>query len=169
MREQRQPPREPQAAREGVILFRVGGFNFAIAAGAVKEIRGLEGLTIFNLGGIATHLEKLKYTLERSGTTYFVVDAARHFDLKASTPGRVLILRNSATAVLVDSTDRMMEISSLHALPRAFTNEEREWYRGLAVIDGEVVPVVHPAAFLNQEDEEVLRAGLERLRGAATA
>ena len=150
-------------------MFRVGGFNFAIAAGAVKEIRGLEGLTIFNLGGIAAHLEKLKYTLERGGTTYFVVDAARHFDLKASTPGRVLILRNSAAAVLVDSTDRMMEISSLHALPRAFTNDEREWYRGLAVIDGEVVPVVNPGAFLNQGEQEVLRAGLERLRGEATA
>jgi chemotaxis signal transduction protein len=152
-----------------VILFRVSGFNFAIAAGAVKEIRGLEGLTIFNLGDIGAHLKKLNYTLERSGTTYFVVDAARHFDLKASIPGRVLILRNSAAAVLVDSTDRMMEISALHALPRAFTHEEREWYRGLAVIDGEVVPVVNPGAFLNEEEQEVLRASLERLRGAATA
>jgi chemotaxis signal transduction protein len=152
-----------------VILFRVGGFNFAIAAGAVKEIRGLDGLNAFTLGGIAARVEKLKYTLERGGTTYFVVDAARHFDLKASTPGRVFILRNSTAAVLVDSTDRMMEISALHALPRAFTHEEREWYRGLAVIDGEVVPVVNPGAFLNEEEQEVLRAGLERLRGAATA
>jgi chemotaxis signal transduction protein len=169
VREQRQPPREPQAAREGVILFRVGGFNFAIAAGAVKEIRGLEGLNAFTLGGITARIEKLQYTLERGGTTYFVVDAARHFDLKTSTPGRVLILRNSTAAVLVDSTDRMMEISALHALPRAFTHEEREWYRGLAVVDGEVVPVVNPGAFLNEEEQEVLRAGLERLRGAATA
>jgi chemotaxis signal transduction protein len=169
MREQRQPPRERQAAREGVILFRVGGFNFAIAAGAVKEIRGLEGLSAFVLGGIVARLEKLKYTLERGGATYFVVDAARHFGVKASTPGRVLILSNSAAAVLVDSTDRMMEISALHALPRAFTREERNWYRGLAVIDGEVVPVVNPGAFLNEGEQEVLRAGLERLRGAATA
>lgn len=150
-------------------MFRVSGFNFAIAAGAVKEIRSLEGLNAFTLGGIPARVEKLKYTLERGGTTYFVVDAARHFDLKASMPERVLILRNSTAAVLVDSTDRMMEISALHALPRAFTHEEREWYRGLAVIDGEVVPVVNPGAFLNEEEQEVLRASLERLRGAATA
>jgi chemotaxis signal transduction protein len=152
-----------------VILFRVGGFNFAIAAGAVKEIRGLEGLNAFALGGTVAQLEKLKYTMERGGTTYFVIDAARHFELKTSTPGRVLILRNLAAAVLVDSTDRMMEISALHALPRAFTREERAWYRGLALIDGEVVPVVNPGAFLNEGEQEVLRAGLERLRGAATA
>jgi chemotaxis signal transduction protein len=169
VREQRQPPRERQAAREGVILFRVGMFNFAIAAGAVKEIRGMEGLNAFALDGIVANLEKLKYTLERGGTTYFVVDAARHFDVKWSTPGRVLILSNSAAAVLVDSTDRMMEISALHALPRAFTNEERGWYRGLTVIEGEVVPVVNPGAFLNQGEQDVLRAGLERLRRTASA
>ena len=169
MREQRQPPRERQGAREGVILFRVGAFNFAIAAGAVKEIRGMAGLSAFTLGGIAARIDKLRYTLERGGITYFVVDAARHFDVKGSTPGRVLILRNSAAAVLVDSTDRMMEISALHALPRAFTHEERIWYRGLAVVDGEVVPVVNPGAFLNQEEQDILRAGLERVRGAAMA
>jgi chemotaxis signal transduction protein len=169
VREQRQPPRERQGAREGVILFRVGSFNFAIAAGAVKEIRGMEGLSAFTLGGIAARIDKLRYTLERGGTTYFVVDAARHFDLKASTPGRVLILRNSAAAVLVDSTDRMTEISALHALPRAFTNEERTWYRGLAIVEGEVVPVVNPGAFLNQAEQDILRAGLERVRGEAMA
>jgi hypothetical protein len=81
----------------------------------------------------------------------------------------VLILRDSTTAVLVDSTDRMMEISALHALPRAFTHEERLWYRGLAVVNDEVVPVVNPNSFLTQGEQEVLRAGLERLRRVARA
>ncbi len=153
---------------EGVILFSVGGFKFAIAAGAVKEIRGTEGLREFTLGGISVRVQKLRHTLERGGTTYFVVDAARHFHLQQSAPARVLILRNSTTAVLVDATDRMMDIFALHALPRAFTGEECLWYRGLAVVNGEVVPVVNPGAFLSKAEQELVRDGLERVRGLAS-
>ena len=157
----------PQA-HEDVIVFAVGGFKFAIAAGAVKEIRGMEGLHAFTLGGISAEIAKLTHTLERSGTTYFVVDAAMHFQLPPSQPSRVLILRNVPTGVLVDSTDRIMEISTLHALPRAFTHEERGWYRGLAVVNGAVMPVVNHNAFLNKAELEVLRDGLERVRGVVT-
>jgi chemotaxis signal transduction protein len=159
-------PRPAPKAQEGVILFTVAGFKFAIAAAAVKEIRGLDGLNAFALGGIAERLEKLRYTLERSGTTYFVVDGGRHFRLPASSPARILVLRNSSTAVLVDSTDRMTDISALHALPRAFRHQERAWYRGLAIVSDEVIPVVNADAFLTKEEQEVVRAGLERLRGA---
>ncbi len=165
MRDQRPRPRPGQ--HEGVILFNVGGFKFAIAAGAVKEIRGMEGLRDLTLGGIFARVEKLRFTLERDGMTYFVVDAGRHFGLPASAPARVLILRDSPAAVLVDSTDRMMDISMLHALPRAFTGEERVWYRGLAVVNGDVVPVVNPGAFLSKAEQEMMRQGLERLRGLA--
>lgn len=158
-------PQPPQAAREDVIVFAVGGFKLAIAAGVVKEIRGMEDLHAFTLGGISAQIAKLKYTLERNGTTYFVVDAAQHFQLPESHGSRVMVLRNVPTGVLVDSTDRIMEISSLHALPRAFTHEERGWYRGLAVVNGAVVPVVNHNAFLNRTELEILRAGLERVRG----
>jgi len=155
-------------AHEDVIVFAVGGFKFAIAAGAVKEIRGMEGLQAFTLGGISAQIAKLNYTLERAGATYFVIDAAKHFCLPPSQPSRVMILRNTTTAVLVDSTDRIMEISTLHALPRVFTHEERNWYRGLAVVNGEVVPVVNHNAFLNKAELDVLRIGLERVRGVVT-
>ncbi len=157
-----------QPAREDVIVFVVGGFRFAIAAGAVKEIRGMEGLHAFKLGGISTQIAKLAYTLERAGTTYFVIDAAKHFGLPPAQPSRVMILRNAPTAVLVDSTDRIMEISALHALPRVFTHEERSWYRGLAVVNNAVVPVVNHHAFLNKGELDVLRDGLERVRGVVT-
>lgn len=148
-----------------MIVFIVGGYRFAISAAAVKEIRSMDGLHPFTLGGISAQIAKLKYTLERGGATYFVVDAAQHFQLLPSQPSRVLILRNATTAVLVDSTDRIVEISALHALPRAFTHEERGWYRGLAVVNGAVVPVVNHNAFLNKAELEILRAGLERVRG----
>ena len=158
----------PQAAREDVIVFAVGGFKLAIAAGAVKEIRGMEDLHAFTLGGISAQIAKLKYTLERNGATYFVIDAAQHFQLPASHGSRVMVLRNTPTGVLVDSTDRIMEISALHALPPAFTHEERGWYRGLAVVNGIVIPVVNHNTFLNRAEIEILRAGLERVRGVVT-
>jgi len=160
---------QPQAAREDVIVFAVGGYKLAIAAGAVKEIRGMDDLHAFTLGGISARIAKLKYTLERNGTTYFVVDAAKHFQLPESNASRVLVLRNTPTGVLVHSTDRIIEISALHALPPAFTHEERGWYRGLAVVNGLVVPVVNHSAFLNRSELEILRAGLERVRGVVTA
>jgi chemotaxis signal transduction protein len=160
---------EVKAAREDVIVFAVGGYKLAIAAGAVKEIRGMDGLHPFTLGRISAQIAKLKYTLERNGTTYFVVDAAQHFRLPASNVSRVMVLRNMPTGVLVDSTDRIMEIAALHALPPAFTHEERGWYRGLAVVNGLVVPVVNHNAFLNRAELETLRAGLERVRGVVTA
>jgi chemotaxis signal transduction protein len=158
----------PQAAREDVIVFVVGGYKLAIAACAVKEIRGMDDLHPFKLGGISTPIAKLKYTLDRNGATYFVIDAAEHFRLPASNTSRVMVLRNVPTGVLVDSTDRIMEILALHALPPAFTHEERGWYRGLAVVNGLVVPVVNHNAFLNRPELEIVRAGLERVRGVVT-
>lgn len=169
MRPLKQLRPEVKAAREDVIVFAVSGYKLAIAAGAVKEIRGMEGLHPFTLGGISAQIAKLKYTLERNGSTYFVIDAAQHFRLPASNVSRVMVLRNMPTAVLVDSTDRIMEISALHALPPAFTHEERAWYRGLAVVNEQVVPIVNHSAFLNRPELEIVRAGLERVRGVVTA
>lgn len=165
MKDHRPKPRS--TPQEGVILFTVGGFKFAIAAGSVKEIRGTTGLHEFKLRGVDAQMDKLRFTLERDGTTFFVIDAKRYFHLNQSVPGRVLILRTSATALLVDSTDRMLDITALHALPRAFTQDERGWYRGLAVVNGEVVPVVNPDSFLTKGERELLRAGLERVRGVS--
>jgi chemotaxis signal transduction protein len=95
------------------------------------------------------------------------VDAARHFRLPPSHPTRVLILRQTAAAIQVDSTDRMMEISVLHALPQAFSGDERNWYRGLAVMDRDVVPVVNHSAFLSKAEMAVLKTAVQQVKGAA--
>lgn len=165
MREQRTTAR--REAREAVIVFAVNGCRFAIAAAAVGEIRGTEGLRAFDLETRALRVTRPDFMLERGGRSYFVIDAGRFFHLAPAVPGRVLILRPGSAALLVESTDRMMEISVLHALPRAFCREERTWYRGLAVLDGEVLPVVNPAAFLSRAEQAVLKTQLERAAGAA--
>lgn len=164
MRQKRALPRQENG--EHVILFTVGGFKFAIAAAAVGEIRSMEGLQRYF--GSAAHraAAKVIYTLERDGVTHFVISAAQHFHLPPSRPDRVLVLRHTAAALLVDSTDRIVEISVLHALPLAFTGEERRWYRGLAIVNGETVPVVNPSAFLSRGEVAVLRAITEQMQGA---
>jgi hypothetical protein len=70
------------------------------------------------------------------------------------------MLRQIRVAVLVDKIERMAELSGLHALPRAFVGTERQWYRGLACLDDQVIPVVSPMGFLTSQE-------FERLDGAA--
>jgi chemotaxis signal transduction protein len=51
----------------------------------------------------------------------------------------------------------MTDISVVQPLPTAFRGLERTWYRGLAILDGVVVPVVNPAAFLSENEATDLR------------
>jgi chemotaxis signal transduction protein len=164
-------PKSPirKGARENVILFTVAGFKFAIAAASVSEIRSSEGLKRFSAERGHRAANNVDHTLERDGVTFFVVNAARHFGLTPSKPDRVLLLRHTAAALLVDSTDRMTEISVLRSLPLAFTGEERNWYRGLAIVNGEVLPVVNPGAFLTRGEAAVLRALMAPQPGTQSA
>jgi chemotaxis signal transduction protein len=143
---------------EAVILFTVANQLFAIAAEAVQEIRSTDSL------GAALEIEqqeiaKVRHTIERSHRTYYVVNACAHFGLRVERPTLVLMLRQIRAAILVDKIERMAEISGLHALPRAFTGAERQWYRGLAYVDDQVIPVIDPLGFLTAEE-------FQRLDGA---
>ncbi len=154
---------------ESVILFSVAGTTFAISAGAVDEIRSVSGLEPLRTGFLHPKYSKFKFKLERDGRTYFVVDANTHFHILPTNHDRLLVLRDRPAAVLVDAIDRMTEISALQALPRAFSGEEREWYRGLAVLKDTVVPVVEPDAFLSKAESTVLKAATQKVslaRGA---
>jgi chemotaxis signal transduction protein len=165
VRQKRALPRK--GLREDVILFTVGGFRFAIAAAAVSEIRNMEGLERFFGGTAHKVMAKVVYTLKRSGSTHYVVSGAQHFRLPPSKPTRVLVLRHTAVAVMVDSTDRMVEIELLHALPLAFSGDERNWYRGLALVNEDVVPIVNPSAFLTRGEAAVLKAMTQPMQGVA--
>ena len=165
--------KKPRGKTEAMILFVVGSYTFAIAAHAVEEIRNLDGLKPLPASAATPRLAKFKQMLERDRKRYFVVDSNLHFRLFPSKGTRLLVLRDSAAAVLVDHTDRIIEIGSLHALPRAFQGEERQWYRGLAIIDERVVPVIEPSAFMSKAEFTVLQASVvgaeEAKKGAATA
>lgn len=145
-------------AQETVILFSVADSSFAIAAPAVEEIRETAGLKAFASFAFQERFVRVKHTLERQGKTIFVVDACAHFRMLDKAPMRVMVLRHAPVAVAVGSIDGMQEIYAIHKLPSAFMGEERNWYRGLALIQGRVVPVVRPEAFLSKAEAVLLAA-----------
>ena len=137
---------------EGMILFCIANQTFAIAADAVQEIRSTD-----SLGGSAIEIEqadlpKVRHLVERARRTYYVVSGCAHFGLRVTRPTLVLILRQIRAAVLVDSIERMAEVTKIHPLPRGFEGEERKWYRGLTYLEDRVIPVIHPGGFLTAEE-----------------
>ncbi len=154
---------------EAAILFDAGGYTFAIAATDVDEIRDVHMLVPVSHMTERSSVAKIKYTLERNSRIYYVVDSCTHFRLAPSNPTRLLILRTQPVAVLVDSIDRMTQIDRLLALPHAFQADERRWYRGLALLEGKVVPVVNAAAFLTAADQVIANSVIQRKAAEATA
>jgi chemotaxis signal transduction protein len=156
------PPRQ-----EPVLVFVVAGTEIAIPAGAVDEIRSTD-----SLAGEAAVFEQadfpwVRHTIERSGTTQYVVSVGAFFGLPRSRPSLVLVLRGVRCALLVDRIERMDALSTIYALPRAFQGEERRWYLGLALFEDGVVPMLNPQGLLTREHLERLDA--RQLAGAIPA
>ena len=149
--------KKPQS--EDVILFDVGPMRFAIAARDVDEIRNMDGM-VAQTFGLDPRIAKVKSTITRmkgkTAQTFYVVNSAAHYHLAAATPTRLLVLRDHPIALLADSIDRMMQVSILLAVPQAFQGAERKWYRGLAVMDNKVIPMVEPSSFLGREELDLL-------------
>jgi chemotaxis signal transduction protein len=136
---------------EPVILFAVANQLFAIAADAVQEIRSTDSLGAA-MEIAQQEIAKVRHTIERNHRTYFVVNACVHFGLRIARPTLVLILRQVRVAVLVDKIERMTEVSAIHPLPHAFVGTECQWYRGLAYIEDQVIPVINPLGFLTVKE-----------------
>lgn len=162
MKLQRTSRRKPVARRgEAAILFEVGPYSFLIAAEEVDEIREMYELSSVAVKTMRTMVEKVRSTLRKAGKSYLVVDGSLHFQLMPSKPTRLMVLRNQPVAVTVDSIDRMTEIERVLPLPKAFTCIEREWYRGLAIANDKVIPVVNGYAFLTATEQAIARNALE--------
>jgi len=145
---------------EAAILFAIGPQKFAIAASAVDRIHDLEGLESIP-PHVHPRLAKVRYTFERESRRYYVVDANLLFRILPSRHSRMMLLHpakndQAGVALAVDGIDRMMSLPRIQSLPKAFHGDERSWYRGLAVVDGRVVPVVNPASVLNSAELMVL-------------
>ena len=131
---------------ETVVLFMVGNQRFAISANTVEEICELGTLTPLSAGCGRSRVAR--NTFDRRGKRYLAVDAAAHFRMPDAAPRHILVLRGADVGLLIGSIDRMHEIKELYSLPLALWGEEQAWYRGLALIGGQIVPLVEPTGFL---------------------
>lgn len=141
-----------RGAAEAMILFSVGRQLFAIAAESVQEIRSTDGLASAAVEIAWPGFAKVTHFFERHHHNWFIVNGCAHFSLPVTRPTLVLILRRSRAALLVDRIERMVEVSAVYDLPRAFSGSERRWYRGLVYLDDQVIPVLDPAGLLTPEE-----------------
>jgi chemotaxis signal transduction protein len=154
-------PAKPSSLRsEQIILFRIGEQLFALSSSSVQEVRGADSLSGGATRVSAPGVEKVRQFVRRGDNTLFLVRGAAHFGLSAPEGVLAFVLRNTRTALLVDSIEKMTAMTRLQALPLSFCHEERQWYRGLTALDQTVVPVVRPEGFLSTEELMLLDAAL---------
>jgi chemotaxis signal transduction protein len=150
------PSKSPAVRTEQIILFRVSGQLFAVSSGSVQEVRSVDSLAGSAAEITAPGLNKVRHIVRRGDKSLFVVNGALHFGLPV-TPGLlVFVLRRTRTALLIDGIEKMTTMTRLQALPQAYCNEERTWYRGVTALDQNVIPVVNPEGFLTSEEIALL-------------
>jgi len=137
---------------EDMILFAVGRQMFLVAAESVQEIRSTDGLASAALEIELPDFPKVTHFFERRHHNWFIVNACAHFRLPVSRPTLVLILRQARAALLVDHIVRMAEVPAVHPLPHAYSGDERRWYRGLAYLEDQVIPVLDPVGVLTRDE-----------------
>jgi chemotaxis signal transduction protein len=152
-------PQKTHAARtEQIILFRASNQVFAISSASVQEVRSVDSLAGAALDVNETTLPKVRHALRRGERNLYVVNAPLHFGLRPTPSALIFLLRKSRIALLVDGIEKMTTMTRLQALPGAFCHDERTWYRGLTVLDQNVIPVVNAEGFLTEEEIALLDA-----------
>lgn len=146
------PSKSPALRTEQIILFRVSGQLFAVSSGSVQEVRSVDSLAGSAAEITAAGLKKVRHVVRRGDKSLFVVNAALHFGLPVTAGLLVFVLRRTRTALLVDGIEKMTTMTRLQALPQAYCNEERTWYRGVTALEQNVIPVVNPEGFLTSEE-----------------
>jgi chemotaxis signal transduction protein len=155
------PTKSQPVRTEQIILFRVSGQLFAVSSASVKEVRSVDTLAGAAKEIAQAGLRKVRHIVQRGEHSLYVVNGAMHFGLPAFAPALVFVLRHTRTALLVDGIEKMTTMTRLQALPQAFCNEERDWYRGVTAIDQTVVPVVKPEGFLTPDELFLLDSSLQ--------
>jgi chemotaxis signal transduction protein len=143
---------------EQIILFRASNQIFAISSASVQEVRSADSLAGSAVEVNEPSIGKVRHAIRRGDRNLYVVNASLHFELHPSPAALIFVLRKSRVALLVDGIEKMTTMTRLQALPGAFCHEERVWYRGLTVLEQNVVPVVNPSGFLTTEEIALLDA-----------
>jgi hypothetical protein len=117
---------KPVAATAGpVILFTAGGRRFAVEASEVEEIRDRDDRAA---------IRKLKGPES--------IDFAQQVGLGAGVLERFVVLKPGECSLGVTEVERMTSLPRVVQLPGLFRGAERQWYRGLLLLENDVVPLV---------------------------
>lgn len=119
------PAKTTPATSGPVILFTAGGMRFAIHSSEVEEIRDRDD---------RTSLRKLKGAES--------IDFALQVGLGEGTLERYVVLKPGDCSLAVTNVERIAISPKLVPLPALFRGAERQWYRGLLLLENEVVPLV---------------------------
>jgi chemotaxis signal transduction protein len=163
------PAKSQPVRTEQIILFRVSEQLFAISSASVKEVRSVDTLASATKEIAQAGLRKVRHIVQRGEHSLYVVNGAMHFGLPPFAPALVFVLRRTRTALLVDGIEKMTTMTRLQALPQAFCNDERDWYRGVTTIDQAVILVVKPEGFLTPDELLLLDSTLQPKNSASAA
>ena len=120
------PAKPVMAATAGpIILFTAGGMRFAVEAGEVAEIRDGAERGAYN-------------GFKASGA----IDFAERVGLGAGRLEHFVVLKPGNCSLGVTAVERMTTLPRVVPLPGLFLGAERQWYRGLLLLENEVVPLV---------------------------
>ncbi len=144
--------RAPSVRSEQLILFRCSGQLFAISSASVQEVRSVDSLAGVASEIIVPSVRTVRHALQRGERCMYVVNLSLHFGLKPSPASLIFLLRKSRVALLLDGIEKMTTMTRLQALPASFHNQERRWYRGLTVLEQNVIPVINPSGFLTDDE-----------------
>ncbi len=159
----------PAVRTEQIILFRSSNQVFAISSSSVQEVRSVDSLSGAAMEINEPAVPKVRHLLRRSDHNVYVVNSAAHFGLRPSPAALIFLLRKTRVALLIDGIEKMTTMTRLQALSGAFCHEERVWYRGLTVLDQNVIPVVNPQGFLTEQEMLQLDAAADVLIAAKAA
>ncbi|HEX8925752.1 MAG TPA: hypothetical protein VF786_08155 [Terriglobales bacterium] len=133
---------KPANAGEAVILFRIGPYKFAINAADVHEIREYDARWI-----------ALQKARKEAGVV--TLHLAAELGLEVGKEQHILLLRGVDVGLAVGAVEKMASARKVFGLPSAFAGKERQWYTGLLVLDGEVVPLLDGISFAFQSKAAV--------------
>jgi hypothetical protein len=108
-----------------VILFSAGGMRFAVEAVEVAEIRDVaERGAIHGLKGTEA------------------IDFAQRVGLGAGRLEHFVVLKPGNCSLGVTAVERMTTLPRVVPLPGLYRGAERQWYRGLLLLENDVIPLV---------------------------
>jgi chemotaxis signal transduction protein len=144
----------PARRGEAVVIFRACGQRFIISSAEIAEVRDLPPGASGRLPRVIATRGNLRQLPVVAADSIFGARSVAGSPAEAAVASagvapllQLLVLAHRGVAVVIERIEGVTELREMVALPRAFHGPERRWYRGLALLEGRILPVVNAAVF----------------------